>query len=57
MRYILIEKKLLHSNNNLQCNLCGFEMIVGIRIKRKTDGTTSVLHVLRCTNKKCTKTR
>jgi hypothetical protein len=57
MRNFLIEKKLLHSNNNSLCNLCGFDMRVGIRNKRKTDGNTSALHVLRCTNKKYSTTR
>ena len=58
MRNFLIEKKLLQGGSNASlCNLCGFEMRVGIRNKRKTDGTTSVLHVLRCTNKKCSTTR
>ena len=58
MRDYLIEKKLLQgkSNNNF-CNLCGSEMRIGIRNKRKKDGSTSTLHVLRCTNKQCKTTR
>ena len=42
MRTFRIEKKLFQGNcNNNFCNLCGSETRIGIRNKRKTDGSTS----------------